>query len=113
MAKKKAAPVRDAGPVLERIMGGPLTFGDMLRSIRGGDEVTLEAFARRLDISRANLCDIEQGRKGVSPERALKWAKLLGYPEAAFVQLALQSELDTAGIKYTVELRAGRRRRAA
>ena len=42
----------------------------MLRTIRECDELTLAAFARKLAISRANLCDIEHGRKGVSVERA-------------------------------------------
>jgi len=42
----------------------------------------------------------------VSPERAAKWAKALGYPEALFVKLAVQSELDAAGLKYRVEIEA-------
>ncbi len=91
---------------LDKLVGEPLTFGGMLRTIRECDELTLAAFARKLAISRANLCDIEHGRKGVSVERAAKWARLLGYQERQFVALALQAELDTAGLKYSVELKA-------
>jgi antitoxin HigA-1 len=104
--KAKRPGVLDATTALERIMGGPLTFGRMLRSIREGDEITLEAFARKLGISRQHLCDVEQGRKGVSAERAAKWAKALGYPEVVFIQLALQTDLDAAGLKYSVEIKA-------
>jgi len=64
------------------LTGGPLTFGKMLQAVRDGDELTLEVFAKRIGVSRQSLCDIEKGRKGVSPERAARWARLLGYPEA-------------------------------
>jgi transcriptional regulator with XRE-family HTH domain len=108
--KKKAT---NARAVLDELIGEPLSFGSMLATIRETDGYTFETLARRLGASRSHLCDIEKGRRGVSSDRAARWAKLLGYPEAVFVQLALQAELDNAGIKYTVELRAGRKRNAA
>ncbi|HEX7481412.1 MAG TPA: helix-turn-helix transcriptional regulator [Polyangiales bacterium] len=92
--------------LLDKLSGEPLTFGGMLRNIRECDELTLEAFARKIGISRSNLCDIEQGRKGVSLDRAAKWARTLGYLEAQFVQLALQAEIDAAKLKYSVEVKA-------
>jgi transcriptional regulator with XRE-family HTH domain len=85
----------------------------MLGSIREGDELTLDVFAKKLGISRSNLCDVEQARKAVSPERAAKWAKALGYPEALFVKLALQDVLDRAHIRLEVELREPKKRKAA
>jgi transcriptional regulator with XRE-family HTH domain len=104
MAKKQAS--SSAIKLMERLTGGPLTFGKMLQAVREGDELTLEVFAKRIGVSRQNLCDIEKGRKGVSPERAARWARLLGYPEAQWVRLALQAELDAAGLKYRVEIAA-------
>ncbi|HET6333751.1 MAG TPA: helix-turn-helix domain-containing protein [Polyangiales bacterium] len=104
MAKKRAS--TSAIKLMERLTGGPLTFGKMLQAVREGDELTLEAFAKRLGVSRQNLCDIEKGRKGVSPERAARWARLLGYSEAQWLRLALQAELDAAGLKYRVEIQA-------
>lgn len=92
--------------LLEEIAGGPLTFGNMLESIRKCDEHTLQSLATKLGVSRAHLCDIEKGRRTVSPERAARWAKLLGYPESQFVELALQAELDNAGLKYRVTVEA-------
>lgn len=93
----------DANEYLEAKLG-PLTFAMMLRSIRECDEITLEKFAKRLGISRAALCDIEHGRKGVSPERAARWARVLGYSEPQFVGLALQANLDAVGLKYKVTI---------
>jgi transcriptional regulator with XRE-family HTH domain len=92
----------DAVRFLEGLTGGPLTIGRLIQSIRLGEEESLEQFASKLSVSRANLSDIEQGRRGVSLERAADWAERLGYDQTQFVELALQAQLDAAGI----ELRA-------
>ena len=42
----------------------------------------------------------------MSPEREAKRARVLGYPEAVLVRLAIQAELDAAGLKYKVEIEA-------
>ena len=57
-------------------------------------------------LSRANLCDLERGRKLISPERAAKIAKRIGVPEKVLIQLAIQDSLHAARLKYTVELKA-------
>jgi transcriptional regulator with XRE-family HTH domain len=92
--------------LLEKLAGGPLTLGGAIESIRKGEELTLDECARKLGISKSHLCDIEKGRKTVSPERAAKWARVLRYPESVLVRLALQAELDAAGLKYKVEIEA-------
>jgi hypothetical protein len=38
----------------------------------------------------------------VSPKRAAKFAKLLGHSEERFVELALRSMIDDAGLKLRV-----------
>jgi antitoxin HigA-1 len=87
-------------------LDGPLTLGAALASLRATDEQTLATFARRLRVSRQHLCDIEQGRKVVSAERAARFARALKQPEAVFVKLALDDTLRTAKLKYSVELHA-------
>lgn len=89
---------------LEKILGGPITFGDRLNALRLGEEETLEVFAKKLGISKQHLSDIEKGRKAVSPERAAKFAKILGYSEISFVTHALQDQLDRAGLKFQVHI---------
>jgi len=66
--------------------------------------MTLAEFAKKLGISRQHLCDIEKGRKVVSPERAAKFAKILGYSREQFVALALQALLDEADLHLKVEV---------
>ncbi len=89
----------DAVKFLEKVAGGPLTFGRMLRSIRLGEGLTLKDFAKYLHISIPHLSDIENDRRAVSPERAAKFAGLLGYSEAQFVQLAVQDLLNHSGLE--------------
>jgi antitoxin HigA-1 len=100
--EKKSATMK----YLEKLRGGPLTFGALIHSIRETDEHTLEDLAKRLGVSRSHLCDIEKGRRVVSADRAARWARTLGYPEALFVKLAMQAELDAAGIKLRIEIQA-------
>lgn len=85
---------------------GPLTLGKLLVSIREGEEMSQMEFAEKLGISKSHLCDIEQDRKNLSPERAARFAKLLGYSEAQFVRLALQGLLDREKIYMRVSVKA-------
>ena len=96
----------DAMKLLEKLAGGPLTLGRALESIRKAKELSQDECARKLGVSKSHLCDVEKGRKTVSPERAAKWARVLGYPESVLIRLALQAELDAAGLKYRVAIDA-------
>ncbi len=103
-AKKVAESSLEAGPFLEALMDGPLTFGLMLRSIREGEEETQSVFAAKLGITKQNLSDIENGRRGVSLERAAEWARTLGYHAGQFMQLAIQAQINAAGLPFLVKV---------
>ena len=45
---------------------GPMSVGLFIRSFREADDSSQVDFAKKLKISRANLCDIEKGRKLIS-----------------------------------------------
>ncbi len=87
-------------------MVGELTLGKVICSIRECDEYSQIHFAKMLGISPSHLCDIEKGRKVVAPERAAKFARILGYSEMQFVRLSLQGMLDAAGMKLSVKIEA-------
>ena len=91
---------------LERLRGGPLTFGRMIESIRLCDEISQVDLARKMKISRAHLCDIEKGRRAVSAGRAAQFARVLGYSVNQFVATALEDQLRKAGLKVRVRLDA-------
>jgi transcriptional regulator with XRE-family HTH domain len=96
----------DAVETLERITGGPLTLARLMQSIRLGEEMTLAEFAKKLSVSRQHLCDIEKGRKVISPERAARFALVLGHSKEQFVTLALQALVDEADLNLKVEVKA-------
>jgi transcriptional regulator with XRE-family HTH domain len=91
---------------LERVAGRPLALGGLIESIRLGEEMSQTAFARKLGISASHLCDIEKGRKVVGPERAARFANILGRSPEQFVRLSFQELIDEAGLKMRVNIDA-------
>jgi antitoxin HigA-1 len=98
---------------LDDLIGEPITFGSMLETIRETDGYSLATISKKLGVTRGHVCDVEKGRRGVSAERAMKWAKALGYSPTLFVKHALQDELDRAGILLEVDVRDPKKRKAA
>jgi transcriptional regulator with XRE-family HTH domain len=92
----------DARKFLEKLTGGPLTISKILQSTRLGEELSQAEFARILGIPRANLCDIEKGRRFVGPELAEKFAAILGKSKEQFVRIALQDQLNRSGLRYHI-----------
>ena len=92
--------------LFERLLGGPLTLGKALEGLRLGEDQSLAGFGRRIGLSAQKLCDLEKGRRHVSPERAAQIARKLGHPEAVFVRLALQDLVDAGGLRFKVQVEA-------
>jgi transcriptional regulator with XRE-family HTH domain len=99
--KKKS----DAMQFLDNLVG-ELTFGRLIEAMRQAEEMSQVDFAKKLGISKQHLCDIEKGRKFVSPERAAKFSKVLGHSEQSFVALALQDIVNQGGLKLKVSVEA-------
>lgn len=91
---------------LEKLTGGPLTMARIMKSTRLSEEMTQVEFAKKLGVSKQNLCDIENGRRFVSPQLAAKFAKKLRDSESQFVRIALQDLLRRQGLKYEINLKA-------
>jgi transcriptional regulator with XRE-family HTH domain len=108
MSTKKVSKDKDVGGAkrfLEDLVG-PLTFASLIESTRLADGLTMAEFAKRLKISVSHLNDIEKGRKAVSPMRAARFAKILGYSEKQYVRLALQDLVRQSGLRFKVDLKA-------
>ena len=84
---------------------GKLTVGEFLHTWRVSEEMSLADFGKLVGMSVANLCDIEKGRKGVSPEKAEQIAKAIGVPRALLIRLSIEESLRAAGLRYTVEIK--------
>lgn len=80
-------------------LGGPMTLGMAIEGLRGLYGESQTAFAKKLGVSRAYLCDIEKGRRLVSPGKAAQYAQTLKHPPEYFVQLAIDDLLQAEGLK--------------
>ncbi|MFP5458071.1 MAG: hypothetical protein ACLGG7_05000 [Bacteriovoracia bacterium] len=93
----------DALDFLDSLLG-PVSFGELLVSIRTTEDVSQTAFAKRLRISKQELCNIEKQKKWVSLERAVTFAKRLGWPPKVFAKYVLQDQLSRAGLKGEISI---------
>ena len=98
--KKKAS---DASRFLEEL-AGELTLASLLVAIRQGEEMSQVEFAKLLKVSRQYLCDVEHGRRFVSPKAAAAFAKKLGYSSHQFVRLCLQDLVNREGLKLRIDV---------
>src|SRR5271170_6961395 len=88
---------------LETLTGSKLTLANLLLSIREGEEMSQVEFAKLLGVSRQYLCDIEHGRRFVSPKAAAAYAKKLRYSQQQFVRLCLQDLVDRDGLDLKID----------
>src|SRR5262245_2753970 len=95
-----------AAELERKLLKRPLTFGEAVEALRVRDEWSQVAFAKKLGLSRQYLCDVEKGRRLVSPEQAARFARAFGHPPQVLVQLALQDAVRDAGLKLKVAVEA-------
>lgn len=105
MITKKKKTISESSALLKKLAGGKLTLGNLLLSIRQGEEMSQVEFSKLLHVSRQYLCDIEHGRRFASPKAAAAYAKNLGYSEQQFVRLCLQDLVDRDGLDLQIDVR--------
>ena len=89
---------------LEELTGVKLTIGKLIWVIRDADGISQIEFAKKLDISKQHLCDIEHNRKIISPQLAAKYAQILGYSKEQFIRLALQDLVDRDRLHVQIDV---------
>lgn len=72
----------------------PPTFGETFESYRLGEEIIQVEMKKKIGISPQSLCDIENGRRIPSPDRAAKIARAVGEPGMFWVKLALRDNSE-------------------
>ena len=85
---------------------GHISFSEMLLSLRKSKGMTQVEFAKKLKITKQELCNIEKGRKTVSPERAALFAKKLGDSKKVFITYILEDIAYKSGFIASVKMRA-------
>jgi transcriptional regulator with XRE-family HTH domain len=92
--------------ILQTISGKTLTLGNLLMAIREGECLSRTEFSLQLGISKQYLCDVEHGRRFVSPKAAIQFAEKLGYSQSQFLRLSLQDIINRYGIHFQVNVKA-------
>lgn len=102
MSTKKSKAIK----YIEQIRKKRLSFGEMIESLRISDGLSQVELAKKLNISRAHLCDLEKGRRSITVSRAIALANALGYSKKQFVAKAFEEIAHEAGmkIKITIEV---------
>ena len=98
------AKTKNAKNFMENLLGGPMSFAMLLRSIRTRDDLTQKELADILEVTVSHISDIENGRKFVSVERAHEFAQKLKDSEKFFVAVALQDQVNQADLDFKVEI---------
>lgn len=92
----------------EKLLGEKFSFAIMISGLRTSENISQVEFAKKLGLSKQHLCDIENGRKQVSIERAKKFAKILKFPEDFFAKQIVKDLLAKEGLLYElVPIRKG------
>ncbi len=95
-----------ASKLEKELLGGPLTFGAAVESLRLRDGLSQAGLAKKLKLSRQYVCDVEKGRRLVSLEQAARFAKAFGHPPAVLVTLSVRDSIRQSGLKLRVQIEA-------
>ena len=83
-----------------------MSLGSVMRSWRKCDDLTLEAVAKRLGISKQLLGDYERGNKLPSLSKTIEIATILEAPVELWIRYRIEAELNTLGYEAkTIEVR--------
>jgi transcriptional regulator with XRE-family HTH domain len=83
-----------------------MTLGSVMRSWRKCDDLTLQAVAKRLGISKQLLGDYERGTKLPSLSKTIEMATVLEAPVELWIRYRIEAELNTLGYEaQSIEVR--------
>jgi len=102
MSTKKSKTVQQ----IEKILGGPVSFGELLYALRSTEEVTQADLAKEAGTSKSKICDFEKGRRTPTLGLAAKLARALGHSEALFVKKILEEQIKDADLKLKIKIEA-------
>ena len=90
---------------------GAMTLSRFIKSYRLTEGLNQAEMAERLGWTRGNLCDIENGRRSIGLERAIRMAGKLDFPLGYILEIIINEQFLKAGLKY--EFKITKRSKAA
>ena len=92
--------------ILIPLLGESLSFSTLLKAYRIREGITQLELAKELNVGVTYISDLENKRRKVSIEQAIRFAKILDQSEIYFAKVALQDMVESAGLEVRVELLA-------
>lgn len=89
---------------LDDLIGEPESFGQLVWAFRQCENLSQEALAKRIGVSKQYISAIENGHKLVSIEQAKKLAEIFEMPPKMFIESLMQQQLNNCHVNYKVEL---------
>jgi len=86
-------------------IGKKMTFGGLIRSLRKSDNISQIELAKKLNVSKQFLSDIEHNRKEVGISFAKKVSSVLGYSIEPLLELLIKQQLKRQRLNYIVEIK--------
>ena len=83
---------------------GKLNFGKLVWSHRKSEEMSQSDLAKKLEVSKQHISQIENGTRYASVEQAVSLAHAFNMSPHIFVIRALQDQVDKAGVKLSLSL---------
>ena len=99
--KKKAF---NAMTELDKLTQDKISISSTIRALREASHISQSTLAQKLGVSRSVMCDIENGRRIVSIETAMKIAKELHSSTNGLIALAIEDMAKRSGIKFKMQI---------
>ena len=94
----KLGDMMEAGKLIEEITGEKFHFGVALRGYRTMCDLTQKQLADKLETTTNRINGLEHGQHLISIKKASEYAKLLEEDKSLWVAIAIQDQLQKAGI---------------
>jgi transcriptional regulator with XRE-family HTH domain len=95
----------DAKEYLEKLTGGPLTFGRVLKANRMSEGWSQQELADKIRVSKMTISLFERGKSLPTPENLKAIAKVFKMPVESFLRYVLQDYAAKHG-DFDVEIKA-------
>jgi len=82
-----------------------ITLGQMMKSLRKCEDLTLVMLAERLDVNKQFLSAVENGKKQVGIEFIKQFARILDTPADSLLELYFRDILRKHGLNMHVSLK--------
>lgn len=76
------------------------SLGEYIRIIRQQNDWSAKDMADKLGVSKAYVCNVETGKKGISLKKAIEFSEILKRPKEIFLYLVFSQQCSELNIDF-------------